>query len=72
MCGVVGGPCCSDKTCREKGTACMAQPPEGFRCRKCGGNGEPCCTQRGVPDPFCDNGLPIREDNVAHTCTCGS
>jgi hypothetical protein len=72
MCGVVGGPCCSDKTCREKGTSCLAQPPEGFRCRKCGGNGEPCCTQHGVPDPFCDNGLSVREDNFAHTCTCGS
>jgi len=69
-CGVLGSYCCSDKTCREKGTACLAMQPEGFRCRKCGGPGEPCCRQPGVAEPFCDGALSRTENPATNACTC--
>jgi hypothetical protein len=69
-CGVLGGPCCSDKACRDKGTACLAMQPDGFRCRKCGAAGEPCCRQPGVPEPFCDGSLSRTMDPSTNRCTC--
>ena len=52
------------------GTSCLAMSPEGFRCRKCGAAGEPCCRSPGLPDPFCDGNLEAYQDPVANNCTC--
>jgi hypothetical protein len=42
-CGAIDGICCKGKTCSDPGTACLAMPPMGFRCRRCGGPSEPSC-----------------------------
>jgi hypothetical protein len=55
-CGVVGTFCCLGKRCMQPGTACQARPEEGFRCRKCGGPGEPCCINY-MGAPLCDGAL---------------
>jgi hypothetical protein len=55
-CGHLGGICCAGKRCTDPGTACLPQSPEGFLCRKCGGNGEPCCLNY-MGAPLCEGAL---------------
>jgi hypothetical protein len=55
-CGRLGGVCCPGKRCFDPGSACRPQNPEGFLCRKCGGNGEPCCLNY-MGASLCDGSL---------------
>jgi hypothetical protein len=67
-CGMAGGLCCAGKTCREISTACLAMPPMGYVCRKCGGMGERCCSDHTTAPTPCGAGLKCNPSPDGDQC----